>query len=165
MKMTIARALKEKNRIVGKINTVRATVMRENAKSGVFATDSDISEADMVKAVDSKRRTDVKALEAEWKALEERLVAVKTAIQKANVGAIETLVRLQEAKSHLAQLDSWRGGEPGCAIIGNGSTCCTTVALDPDYEAIEKEKYTDLVNKLQDEIDEYNAVTTAEIAD
>ena len=167
MKMSIAKALKEKNRLVGKINQVRSLLNAENIKTFSFQIKDgeQYNEEKLIAACDGKRKVDVKALEAEWKTLEERLIRLKVAIQKANSGAIETLVRLQEAKSHLTQIDSIRYGESGISENFNGRVIGISAALGQEYELAEKTKYTNLVNELQDKIDEYNATTQVEVAD
>jgi len=167
MKMSIARALKEKNRLVGKINQVRNLLNAENVKTfSVQVKDGEqYDEEKLIAACDGKRKVDVKALEVEWKTLEEKLIQLKVAIQKANSGAIETLVRLQEAKSHLTQINEIRYGENEVSENYNGRVTGISAALGQEYELAEKTKYTNLVNELQDKIDEYNATTQVEVAD
>lgn len=165
--MTIARALKEKNRLVGKINQVRNLICSENVKQfTIRLKEGQILEANKaISECDAKRKVDVAKLEAEWKELEERLVCLKVAIQKANSGALDTLVRLQEAKSHLSQVDQVRYGESQAFENGQGLATVVTSVLGQEYQLAEKEKYTNLVNELQDKIDEYNATTQVEVAD
>lgn len=165
MKMSIARALKEKNRLVGKINQIRALLGSENVKAfSVQVKEGQPYDAEqLVASCDAKRKVDVLALEAEWKSLEEKLICLKIAIQKANSGALDTLVRLQEAKSHLSQIDQIRYGETDVSDAYQGRLQVVTAKLGQEYQLAEKEKYTNLVNELQDKIDEYNATVQVEI--
>lgn len=169
MKMTIARALKEKNRIVGRIKQVLALISSENVRyfnmdlpQGTACDENQVKT--FIEACDARRKVDVAALEAEWKSLEEKLVRVKLAIQKANQGALETLVRLQEAKSHIVSLSSYFGqNEQAVDRINAEAVRVTSVKFDKSYVLSEVEKYTNLVNELQDKIDEYNAMTQIEL--
>lgn len=167
MKMSIARALKEKNRLVGKINQVKNLLNVENLKSFTVTLKEgqQYASAKLIEACDAKRKVDVKALESEWKNLEEKLIQLKVAIQKANAGALETLVRLQEAKSHLTQIDQIRFGENEVSESYNNRVQGVSVVFGQEYQLAEKEKYTNLVNELQDKIDEYNATVQVELAD
>lgn len=167
MKMSIARALKEKNRLVGRINQVRSLLSSENVKIfTVSVGEGERPDYDaMRKECEAKRRVDVAALEMEWKALKERLAELKIAIQKANAGAIDVLVRLQEAKSHLAEIDQIQYGENDVSDMGCGRYRVCSAVFGQEYQLSEKKKYGDLVNELQDRIDEYNASTQVEIAD
>ena len=74
-------------------------------------------------------------------------------------------MRLQEAKSHLTQINEIRYGENEVSENYSGRVTGISAALGREYELAEKTKYTNLVNELQDKIDEYNATTQVEVAD
>ena len=82
MNVTLARALKEKNRIAGRLRKAQELVKKENRK-----------------AAGSPRAVDVAATFAEAERLSALLAAVKAAIAKANDGIIATIVELEETKS------------------------------------------------------------------
>jgi len=158
-KISIARALKEKSRLVGEINRIRQLIITENIKRVNIQVPEGkafggLTEEDIKRV----RAVDVTELEAQWKALEEKLITLKTAIVKANAEAAETLVRLQEAKSHLAQVGQI-GYREGIVQQYDGITVVDHSVLKQAYVLAEQKAYTDLVNKLQDDIDDFNART------
>ena len=83
--VTIARALKEKNRVAGRLAKARQLVNKENSKEKKVP-----------------RGVDVKAVYAEAKTLRDRLVAIKTAIAVANQPIVGRIVELAEVKSEIA---------------------------------------------------------------
>ena len=172
MKMTLARALKEKNRMVGELNRLYNLICRHNGFSFDVQFKPDAEIPDTISREEALKRADydAKALCDEYLKLEERFIKLKIAINLANAGAAETLIRLAEAKSHLVKLDQINGGsntvrkyEPG---DGKPKSATYTIWAFTQKDLDDKRKrYTDLVNKYQDDIDEFNAKTSIEIAD
>ena len=148
-RVTVARALKEKNRIANKLNIVRTRIRNENS------VESNI-----------KRTFDIKALVAEEAALYNRLVAVKTAIAVANAEIAEKLIRMSELKAAI----EWYRGIPtkeGTFQETNYrdttiTRTFTTVLSGQEVIQLVEETQAQIEN-LQDEIDEFNATKYIEI--
>ena len=145
MKTTLARALKEKNRIAAKLREAQLMVQRHNRK---------------VKG--SPRSVAV----AEWaersERLSARLVAVKTAIARANGGIIDAIVELQETKSMIAffyRVQTRDDLEPQ----RDGTYTEYDVALDETAILAKTDALQCRANALQDRIDEYNACHMVEL--
>lgn len=172
MKVTLARALKEKNRLVGELNRIRAIFNESNLVRKVIGVpaNSNTTELDStyVNGLAAKERGNNSPVKlfSTYEKMKERLVAIKTAITKANAGAAELLVSLTEAKSMLSELGTFSTGRTTVEPYGNESRFLINhFELDSDYFLAVNKKYTDKVNSLQDEIDEYNAKTFVEIPD
>ena len=86
--VTISRALKEKNRVAGRLAKARKLIDAENSKEK-----------------NGPRRVDVAAVRDEARALAERLVAIKSAIAVANAPIVGKIIELDEAKSAIAWLN------------------------------------------------------------
>lgn len=148
--MTIARALKEKNRVAARLGTIRNRISSENSM------ESNI-----------KRTFNITNLIDEEKALYIQLNAIKTAIAKANIEIADKLIEMSELRSKIDWLrtvptregtfqESGRYGEPGLtrtytAIISN-------LDLIKETEAIQAR-----IDAIQDEIDEFNATKPIQI--
>lgn len=149
IKVTVARALKEKNRIANKLNVVRSRIRNENS------VESNI-----------KRTFDIKTLVAEEAALYNRLVAVKTAIAVANAEIAEKLIRMSELK---AAIEWYRGiptkegtfQEPSYRDTTITRTF-TTILSGQEVNQLVEATQTQIEN-LQDEIDEFNATKYIDI--
>ena len=86
--VTIARALKEKNRVAGRLAKARELVGAENSKD---------------KSV--PRGVDVAAMYDLAKVLRNRLIAIKSAIAEANKPIVSKIIELDEIKSKQQVLD------------------------------------------------------------
>ena len=82
MQITLAKALKEKNRIVGEINKLWTLVSKENSCWETHTRSIDVKET--MKTVDF---------------LTEKLIELKTKIGKANEGILEYMYSLEECKN------------------------------------------------------------------
>lgn len=147
--MKLAKALKEKNRLVGEINRLKELIQRENSRN-----------------VKSKSTVDVGKLWEELDATSNKLVALKTAIFKANVGIYDKIVRMAELKG----LAAWVVGistddETHEQPTYGGNSIVTEMKAHFNREAVDGivKKFQDEIAKLQDEVDEYNATVTIEI--
>ena len=147
-KVTIARALKEKNRVAGRLAKARELVGSENSKD---------------KSV--PRGVDVAETYALSKVLRDRLIAIKSAIAEANKPIVSKIVELDEVKSEIAYLNGLEVKEGKFVSTNYGSR------VESEIDAvIRKQQVLDEVaalqaraEKLQDELDEFNAVTKIEI--
>ena len=148
MKVTLARALKERARIAGKLRKNFSIINRENS----------ILQG-------SKRQFDMRALFAENMELFRRIVAIKQIIAKANVSIVSKMVEMAELKSLIAQIrqvDTTSGIKVRDTYRGEMHDVMEVVfsASEMEEMASELEKK---VETLQDELDEYNALTKVEI--
>lgn len=165
MKMSIARALKEKKRIIGEMNTLRARI---NSSNIVYVT---------VKIVDGRipdappdeiakcRKFDPNALLEDWYKLRGKLIAIKTALHKANGEIAEKLITLTELKAELTQIESIPTCDSEKMYTNESYGRVTDVVFDCAYYMKKTDKLRAEINELQDAIDEYNATHYIEIAD
>ncbi|MBR4171470.1 MAG: hypothetical protein IKR48_07450 [Kiritimatiellae bacterium] len=147
-KVTIARALKEKNRVAGRLAKARDLVGKENSKD-----------------IKVPRGIDVTATYALAKALRDRLVAIKSAIAEANKPIVSKIIELDEIKSEIAYLNGLNVKEGKFVETNYGSR------IESEIDAvIRKQQVLDEIaalqaraDSLQDELDEFNATTKIEI--
>ena len=143
-KVTIARALKEKNRVAGRLAKARDLVGKENSKD-----------------IKVPRGIDVTATYALAKALCDRLVAIKSAIAEANKPIVSKIIELDEIKSEIAYLNGLNVKEGKFVETNYGSR------IESEIDAvIRKQQVLDEIaalqaraDSLQDELDEFNATT------
>lgn len=146
--VTIARALKEKNRVAGRLAKARDLVGKENSK------DKNVP-----------RGIDVTETYALAKALRDRLVSIKVAIAEANKPIVAKIVELEEVKSEITYLNGLNVKEGKFVETNYGSR------IESEVDAvIRKQQVLDEVaalqeraDRLQDELDEFNATTKVEI--
>ena len=146
--VSIARALKEKNRVAGRLAKAREIIGQENSKETKIP-----------------RKVDVDATLAEAKALEDRLIAIKTAIAEANTPIVAKIIALDELKSEIVffnGLDAKEGVYEEASYGGRIAHEFTAVISQPRIlaEVGELQKRAD---SLQDELDDFNASTKVEI--
>jgi hypothetical protein len=146
--VTIARALKEKNRVAGRLAKALNLVSRENSQ------DSNVP-----------RGVDVDATYAQAKELRKRLVETKTAIALANQPIVGKIIELEEIKSEISYLNGLDVKE-GVFVSNSYNSTVTN-----EYSAVikkqqvleEVERLQSRADRLQDELDEFNALTKVEI--
>ena len=142
--VTIARALKEKNRIAGRLAKARELVGEENSRD---------------KSV--PRGVDVAEMYAQAKELRDRLIAIKSAIAEANKPIVSKIIELDEVKSEIAFLNGLNVKEGNFVTTNYGSR------IESEIDAvIRKQQVLDEIavlqaraDRLQDELDEFNATT------
>ena len=147
-RVTIARALKEKNRVAGRLAKARELVGRENSKDKNVPRGIDVSETYTLA-----------------KTLRDRLVSIKTAIAEANGPIVSKIIELDEVKSEISYLNGLDVKEGRFVETNYGSR------IETELEAvIRKPQVLDEVaalqaraDRLQDELDEFNAATKIEI--
>ena len=149
--MNIAKALKEKNRITGRIGTLQAQVYKFNTYTK--GADQDFNSNDLLLK-----------LQEEWAFL----IDLKTKIAKANVGIADKLVQLTESKAELSFWNSFRNTGPSETKSNerkyiDGEWAYVEVATVNTINSKTVQENVDRVQKriedLQDEIDNYNATT------
>jgi len=151
-KITIASALKEKNRLTGRINKLQSQIMRFNNYCSTEPPDLD-SKVLLVK------------LQEEWA----YLIKLKVAITKANIGISDKLVDLSESK---AELKFWNdmvsyAGKAEATVMRSSlidgqyvQVPNTTISTITSMEVLTNiDKAQSLIESLQDEIDIFNGTT------
>ncbi len=146
--VSIARALKEKNRVAGRLAKAREIIQQENSKDKSLP-----------------RRVDVEATYAEEKMLEARLVAIKSAIAQANNPIVAKIIELDELKSEIAFLNGLNVKEGRFEEVSYGNKIVRDIEAVVGQarvlaEVAELQKRADA---LQDALDECNASTKVEI--
>lgn len=146
--VSIARALKEKNRVAGRLAKARQLVDEENSKEKKVP-----------------RGVDVKAVYDEAKMLIDRMVAIKTAIAVANQPIVGTVVELAEVKSEIAYLNRLdvKAGvfeEPcyGGKVVKEYDAVLKKAEVLAEVDALQRR-----ADELQDALDEFNASVKVEI--
>lgn len=150
MNVTLARALKEKNRIAGRLAKAQELVRRENRKPA-----------------GSPRSVDVTSALAEVERLSALLVQVKAAIAKANDGIVEAIVELEETKSLISFIESVPTDEDlefARDYQGMVERRWDVSLREPEMLA-KAEALQQRADALQDALDEYNASTRVELPD
>ena len=146
MKMTLARALKERSRLAGKMKWNFEIINRENSViSG------------------SERSFDLDVVYAECLELHERLVALKRVIAAANAPIAGKLAEMAEIKSMISYLrgvNTEAGFKPRSY---SSEKDLFEVVLDAAEMSDEAERLQKRGEELQDEIDVFNAMTEIEV--
>ena len=152
MRTTLARALKEKNRIAGRLHHVQELVKKENRK-----------------IKDSPRALSPTDLAAEAERLSAQLIAVKTAIAEANAGIVGTIVELEEVKSLLAFFREVPADDDLEILEGRFGSQRTIVewdvAMDKSALLAKRGELQERADALQDKLDEYNIRTKVTLPD
>ena len=136
--ITVARALKLKNRVVHRLSQIDAILVANNSHQ------------------DGTHEYDVKALYRSRLELAMKLVELKAAISAANAPVQKLIFELAECKSHIAML-ARIDTKHGLSIEGSSGTPVRYVALlrkqDIDRERRQAEAEID---RIQDELDNFN---------
>jgi hypothetical protein len=150
--MNIAFALKEKNRITGRIKKLQTQIENSNFYKSDQPPDLD-SKVLLIK------------LQEEWA----YLIDLKTKIAKANIGIADKLIRLAEAKAELtfwnhmtkysqkAETTSMRSYYIDGSSVQVPETIISTITSMEVLTNIDKVQ--SIIETLQDEIDVYNGTT------
>ena len=140
MKITLAQALKEKNRLAGEINHLWSLVQRENSCWDNHTRCIDIRET--LETIGTYT---------------EKLIELKTKIGKANKDNLENMYSLEELKSKISKLDGMET-EEDVKYMGVQGT--VKMVRSPDVTASEvlkmKKELQIRCNQLQDALDTYN---------
>lgn len=150
MNISIARALKEKNRISGRIASLQKQVYLHNRYT---SEDRDFDSLDLLKE-----------LQTEWA----HLIDLKSKIAKANVGISDKLIQLTEAKAELKfWCDFHNVGQATENYDSNEYVDGKMVTKKRlQYSSITSKEVSNhrlrvqkLIEDIQDEIDDYNSKT------
>lgn len=166
MKMSIARALKERKRIIGEMNTVRqridaSNVVYVNVRAGKDGEFKLPTKEEMA----SKRRVCPMQLMDEWYVLRDKLVALKVALHEANSGVAEKLAMISELKAELAAVEGMRGCYNEVEDVNESFKRVTDVVFDTEWRLSRIDQLRKGINDLQDSIDEYNATHYVDVAE
>ena len=158
MKMSISRALKERKRLIGEMNTVRSRINQNNViqltvKIKEDGTYNEPSSEDICK----HRKLDPAKLMEEWYALRQKLIDLKAKLHVANTGVVEKLAMLSELKAELQVVQSMGTYSSGHEYYGDKFMRIVDVVFDDTYITSKIDELRTKINELQDEIDEYNA--------
>jgi hypothetical protein len=148
--LTLAKALSVKNRLAGRLSQARSTIETYNS---VLAGQRD----DYGKAT-----VDVRAEYDRYRKLQDGLIVVKAAIQRANLPIYEDILQLGELKSviqMLSGLNTKQGVEPGYNGI---EFRYSAVILRPQVLEMVRNLETE-IDAIQDKINQFNASTRVEI--
>ena len=141
MQITLAQALKEKNRIVGEIARLWVLVGNENSCWESHTRSIDVKET-------------MKTIEF----LTQKLIELKTKIGKANEGNLANIYALEECKSQMSQYGKLNTDENIRYRGMNDDIMEVCSAEITAQEVLQKTKSLQLqCNRLQDELDAYNA--------
>ena len=146
MKINLAQALKEKNRLAGEITNMWNLVQRENSCWENHTRCIDIRET--LETIGTYT---------------EKLIELKTKIGKANKDNLENMYSLEELKSKISKLDGINT-EEDVKYIGMQETIkmVRTVEIQ-ESEILKMKKELQIeCNRLQDALDSYNVRTTIE---
>jgi hypothetical protein len=148
--LTLAKALAVKNRLAGRLAQARSNVETYNC---VLAGQRDS---------EGKSSVDVRAEYARYRKLQDGLIVVKAAIQRANQPIYEDVLQLGELKSViqlLGGLNTKHGTEP--AYNGLEYKYVAEIKKPEALESVRKLEAE--IDQIQDKINQFNASTRVEI--
>ena len=146
MKMTLARALKERSRLAGKLKRDFEIINRENS---------------MIEG--SVRSFDLRLIYAECRDLHQRLVQIKKAIAAANAPIAGRLAEMDEIKSMISYLRGVNTSVGYKPRSYSNEKDLYEVVLGAAELNSEEESLQKRCEELQDEIDTFNAVTEIQV--
>ena len=153
-KMTIARALKEKERVARKLKSARETLSRVNSVM-----------------VGLKRPVDAKEVFENVQRLQNRYLEIKKAIAAANAGISAQLTEMlvvRAEKEYYEKLDCRESSPRGdWEISDNGSRVWRTEQFDAYINEVRRKEIVEALEQrlydLQDEVDAFNATHSLEV--
>lgn len=148
-KMTLTKALKEKNRLIKEINKYKELIIRSNVQESR-----------------NPRKFDVQELSSNLSKAIDNLVTLKAGIAKANVLIYEEMFKIAEYKSHINFLKTIPIKD-GIEIVpsygaSNIENKYNSVITEVEKEGLIKQ-FEDTIGDLQDKIDAHNATSYIEI--
>lgn len=149
--MTLAKALSVKNRLAGRLAQARSNIETYNS---VLAGQRD---------EDGRAGVDVRAEYGRLLMLQDGLVAVKAAIQRANLAIYEDVLRLGEMKALIQMLNGLNtkhGTEP--SYNGVEYHFVATITKPEALESVRRLEAE--IDTLQDKLNKYNASTKVELS-
>ena len=141
MQITLAQALKEKNRIAGEVSRLWGLVQRQNS------------------CWENRTRSiDVNATMQTINHYTEKLIELKTKIGKANEGNLANMYALEECKSRISKLGSIDAEEDERYYGVNDERKLVKTVIISESEILDmQQSLQNQCNHLQDELDAYNA--------
>ena len=144
-KITLAQALKEKNRLAGEIRRLWGLFQHENS-----CQENHTRSIDVAKTLQTIEHYTAK------------LIELKTKIGKENAGNLQNMYRLEEAKNRMAKLNETNGNEDSEREYGYGRDTYhyvkRTAIFNEEKLNEMKRKLQIECNGLQDKLDAYNAL-------
>jgi len=141
MLITLAQALKEKNRLVGEISNLWNLVRRENACWENRTRSIDVNET--MQTINEYTQ---------------KLIELKTKIGKANAGNLENMYALEEYKSQISKYGNIDTDEEVRYLGENEDRTLSKTCIIKTSEVLKLQKSLQIkCNQLQDALDEYNA--------
>jgi hypothetical protein len=148
--LTLSKALSIKNRLAGRLSQARANI---EAYNSVLAGQKE----GLVQAT-----VDVRAEYARFRKLQDGLIALKAAIQRANLPVYEDVLQLGELKGViqlLNGLNTKHGTEPGYNAVE--FRCVAEIKKPEALEMVRKLEAE--IDAIQDKLNQFNASTRIEI--
>ncbi|WP_165244439.1 hypothetical protein [Paludisphaera soli] len=148
--ISLAKALSVKNRLAGRLAQARVNI---EAYNSVLSGQRE---------EEGRRTVDARAELDRFLRLQEALVAVKAAVQRANVAIYEDVLRLAEKKSLIQMLNGLNtkhGAEPG--YNGVEYRFVATIAKPEVLDMVRRLEAE--IDKLQDRLNQYNATTQVDL--
>lgn len=146
--MTVARALKEKSRIITKLSEIRSMISRYNS-------------------VDLGTRRPVLVKDCLEKAgvLEENLMRIKVALHEANLGIARQLAELMLVRGQISFYEGLDTSEFRMITDRDDKETKVTrdVVVDKTESLAKVEELKNRLDSIQDEVDEYNATHKVEV--
>ena len=141
MLITLAQALKEKNRIAGEISKLWLLVQRENSCWETHTRSIDVTET--MQTINEYTQ---------------KLIELKTKIGKANAGNLENMYALEEYKSQISKYGNIDTDEEVRYLGENEDRTLSKTCIIKTSEVLKLQKSLQIkCNQLQDALDEYNA--------
>ena len=166
MKMSIARALKERKRIIGEMNTLYNRINSSNMAQMVIRTVDGKYDKPTEEDFAKRRHVSPSKCMEEWYNLREKLIALKTALHNANCGVAEKLVRLSEMKAELQFVENiTKYSKTEESFLNENTVRIINVVFDIEWITKRQDQLRKEINELQDAIDEYNATHYIDVFD
>ena len=142
--ITLAQALKEKNRLAGELSRLWGLFQHENS-----CLENHTRSIDVAKTLQTIEHYTAK------------LVELKTKIGTANAGNLRNMYLLEEAKNRMAKLNETNGNEDDerLYVHNEGFTWVKRTAVFNEAKLLEMKRRLQIeCNSLQDKLDAYNAL-------
>lgn len=143
--MTLAKALKKKNRMAQKISNLQQEIQRENSVQ-----------------IDDPRKINVEDLMKELEEEVNQLIKLKIAIFIASTPMRENILRLSELKSKIVFLQGVSTREGKISDYGDTPIEYTAV-FDKIFVKEQVSKCEEEIDDIQDELDKFNHTTVIDI--
>lgn len=162
MRISIARALKERRRIIGEMNTLRNRINQNNLVSkSIKIVDGKFDKPSKEELL-AERKHNPKVLLDDWYKLRDKLISLKVALHNANCGIAEKLATISEYKTELQLVDTSSYNDD-CSYVNADFVRLTDVVFDEAWNSNKADELRSKINAIQDEIDEYNATHYIEV--